>query len=427
MLLRCLKWLVKPFKITLIIGFISALLLIVVLHFINITPLIAPIEKLATVSFASPVHIMQVRASLWPQPHFTLGDVAIGGTLKVTSMQLMPDVKSLFENVKLVKIMQIQGVTIDHNNLEASLIMIKQLKRAPSLKIAQLNVSDLRFKANDLVLGPFDGNLAFSTAGELTSLDLHSINSNSLDSNSLDLNRVDGALIVKIKPLGSDYAVSLTGNHWPFALKPSIIFDTLNASASLHQNQLTFNQIEGTIFGGNISAKAELNWSDGWHATGKFKLISANTPQLLTAFAGKTNAIEKASVEGKLSMVGDFISQSNKALLLANAPSIFANITLKNGKINGVDLAKAVLNQSASLAGGATEFDTLSANLQVKNGQYHYKQIVLNTKQFRANGDVSIDQNQSLTGTVNANLAAQSRRLQASFGLSGTINQVKRQ
>ena len=100
---------------------------------------------------------------------------------------------------------------------------------------------------------------------------------------------------------------------------------------------------------------------------------------------------------------------------------------LKNGKINGVDLAKAVLNQSASLAGEATEFDTLSANLQVKNGQYHYKQILLNAKQFHANGDVNIDQNQLLTGRVRANLAAQSRRMQANFILGGTINQVKRQ
>ncbi len=412
MRLRCLKWLVKPLKITLTIGFISALLLIAALHFVNISPLIVPIEKLATVSFGSPVHITQVRASLWPQPQFTLGNVAIGDALKVPSIQVMPDVGTLFDDVKRVKSAQIQGVTIDRNNLEASLNLIKQLKRAPTLQIAQLNMSNLRFKANDLVLGPFDGNLVLSAAGALTSLDLHSI---------------DSALIVQINPLGDDYAVTLTGNHWLLPFKPNIVFETLKVGASLHQNQLTFNQIEGAIFGGNISATAVLVWSDGWRASGKFKLTSANTPQLLTAFASKINVKEKANVEGKLSMAGDFSSQSIEALKLADATSIFANIMLKNGNINGVDLAKAVLNQSASLAGEATEFDTLSANLQVKNGNYHYKQILLNAKQFHANGDVNIDQNQLLTGRVSAYLAAQSRRLQANFILGGTINQVKRQ
>ncbi len=410
--LRCLKWLVKPLKITLTISFISALLLIAALHFVNISPLIAPIEKLATVSFGSPVHITQVRASLWPQPQFTLGNVAIGDALKVTSIQLVPDVGTLFDDVKRIKSAQIQGVTIDRNNLEASLNLIKQLERAPTLQIAQLNVINLRFKANDLVIGPFDGNLVLSASGALTSLDIHSI---------------DNALIVQINSLGDDYAVTITGNHWPLPFKPNIVIETLKVGASLHQNQLTFSQIEGAIFGGNISATAALDWSEGWHATGKFKLASTNTPQLLTAFASKTNVKEKASVEGKLSMEGDFSSQPIEALKLADATRIFANIMLKNGKINGVDLAKAVLNQSASLAGEATEFDTLSANLQVKNGYYHYKQILLNAKQFHANGDVNIDQKQLLTGRVNLNLAAQSRRLQANFILGGTINQIKRQ
>ncbi|MBC7756765.1 MAG: hypothetical protein H7Z20_09060 [Bdellovibrio sp.] len=423
LLLNCVKRLVKLLKITLTIGFISALLLIAVLHFINISPLIAPIEKLATVSLGNPVHIEQVRASLWPQPHFTLVNVAIGEALKVTSLQIVPDATTLFADVKHVKSLKIQGFTIDHNNLEPSLNMIKQLSNTPTLKIAQLNISDLSFKANDLVLGPFGGNLALSAAGELA---------------SLDLQRVDSTLIVQIKPLGTDYAVTLTGNHWPLPLKPQMVFDTLKANAIIHQHQMTVSQIEGAIFGGNISAQAVLDWSTSWRTTGKFKLTSANAPQLLTAFASKTgvngktsaedkaNIDKKASVEGKLSMTGDFASQSIEALNLADASSIFANIALKNGKINGVDLAKAVLNQSASLAGEATEFDTLSASLQVKNGQYQYKQIVLITKQFHAIGYLNIAQNQSLTGKVNANLAAQSRRLQANFDLSGTINHVKR-
>ena len=327
-------------------------------------------------------------------------------------MQVVPDASTLFKDIKRVKSLQIQGVTIDHNNLEYSINMIRQLESTPTLKIAQLNLSDISFKANDLVLGPFDGNLALSAAGELTSLDLHSI---------------DEALIAQIKPLGSEYVVTLTGNHWPLPLNPKIVFDTLKASASIHQNKMTFSQIDGAIFGGNISAKAVLDWSNGWRTTGKFKLTSANAPQLLTAFASKIGVIEKASVEGKLSMAGDFASQSIEALKLADAPSISANIALKNGKINGIDLAQALLSQSASLAGEATEFDSLSANLQVKNGQCHYQQVVLISKQLRANGNINIDKNQLLTGIVNANLTAQSRRLQAGFGLGGTINQVKRQ
>ena len=425
-LLSCVKWLVKLVKTTLVIGVLLALLLIGLLHFVNISPLIAPIEKWTADNLGSPVHIVQVRASLWPQPHLVLGNVTIGdlnsgNTLEATSMQVIPDALSLFGDVKRVKSLQIQGLVIEQSNIQQSLQLIQQIGKAPSLKIEQLNVSDLRFKVNDLVLVPFDGKLALNAAGELNSLDLHSI---------------DGTLKALIKrsfanrPVANlpdaiqdkNYAIALTGTKWPLPLNPNIVFDELKANAVIHQNQMNFSQIEGAMFGGNISAKAVLNWANGWHTTASFTLTNANVPQLLKAFASK------ASIDGKVRITGDFASQSAEALKLINTPTISASIALNNGKINGVDLAHAVMfNQNTSLLGDATAFEQLTANLQVKDGQYHYKKILLNTKQFHANGNVDIGQNQAISGRINATVNAQSRRLQADFNLGGTIDNVKRQ
>ena len=411
--LNSTKWFVKLVKTTLIVGFILALLLIGALHFINISPLIAPIEKLATEGFGKPVTIKEVRASLWPQPHFVLSDISIGATLKATSMQVMPDTGTLFEDFKRVKSLAIEGLVLDQSNVEESLALIHNIGKAQSLKVEQLNLSNLRFKVKDLVLGPFDGNLVLNEAGKL---------------NSVNLYGVDQSLSVQIKPQAMDYAITLTGTNWPLPLNPKIVFDELKANANIHQNQMTFSQINGAMFGGNISAKAVLDWTSGWHTTGNFTLTNANAPQLLKAFASKASVDGKASIEGKVSVTGDFSSQSTEVLKLTDAPTIMANIALKNGKINGVDLAHAVMfNQNASLAGEATTFDKLTANLQVKDGQYHYKQIMLGTKQFHANGNVDIAQNQAVSGRVNAALVAQSRRLQASFGLAGTVSDVKRQ
>ena len=420
--LNCLKWLAKLFKTTLIVGVLLALLLIGVLHFVNISPLIAPIEKLAANSLGSPVHIQQVRASLWPQPHLVLREVAVGDVLKATSVQVIPEYTALFDDVKRVKSLQIQGLVIEPSNGHAALQLIQQLGKTPSLKVEQLKLSDLSFKLKDLVLGPFDGNLALNKAGALNSVDLTSSDLTGSDLNSTGLNANAHALTAKIKPQGEDYAITLTGVNWPLPLNPKIVFNELQANANIHQNQMTFSQIDGAMFGGNIHAKAVLDWSSDWRTTGNFTLTNANAPQLLQAFASKAN------VEGKVNIIGDFASQSAEALKLADAPTITANIALKNGKINGVDLAHAVMfNQSASLAGEATAFDTLNANLLIKNGQYSYKQITLDTKQFHARGNVEIAQNQALFGNVTAALTAQSRRLQASFGLAGTLSNVKRQ
>jgi AsmA-like C-terminal region len=401
------KLLTKLVKTTLVYGFLLALLLIGIMHFINISPLIAPIEKLAADSFGMPVHIEQVRASLWPQPQLVLGSVTIGDTLKATSVQVIPDSLTLFDDVKRVQSLTIEGLVIEQSNVEESLQAIQHIGKSPSLKVEQINVADLSLKFEDLVLGPFDGKLALNEAHELNYVDLHS---------------VDNTLTAQIKPQGADYAVTLTGTKWAFPFNPNIVFDELKANAIIHQNLMTFSQIDGAIFGGNINAKAVLDWTSDWHATGSFALTNANAPQLLKAFASK------ASIDGKANLTGDFASQSTEALKLTNTPTITANIELKNGKINGVDLEQAVMaHQNTSLAGRATDFDKLSANLHVKDGQYYYKQIALDTAQFHANGNVEIAQNQAISGRVNAAINAQSRRLQANFGLGGTLDNVKRQ
>ena len=410
--LNSVKWIAKLVKTTLIVGFILALLLTGILHLININPLIASVEKLATDSLGKHVHIGQMRASLWPQPHLVLSDISIGGinsdnALKATSIQVIPDTGTLFEDIKRVKSLAIAGLVIDESNAVESLMLIHHIGKAQSLKVEQLNLSDLRFKVKDLVLGPFDGSLVLNKASELNDVNLHG---------------VDHALSAQIKPQGVAYAITLTGSNWPLPLNPNIVFDELQANASINQNQMTFSQISGAMFGGNISAKAVLDWSSGWHTTGNFTLTNANAQQLLKAFTNK------ASVDGEVNITGDFASASTKASNLADKPAITANIALKNGKINGVDLAHAVMfNQNASLAGEATAFDKLTSSLQVKDGQYHYKQIALDTKQFHANGNVDIAQNQVITGRINAALVAQSRRLQASFELAGTLSDVKRQ
>ena len=406
-LFKGVKWMAKLVRTTLVVGFILALLLIGILHFVNISPLIAPIEKLASESLGKPVHIKQVRASLWPQPHLVLGEVAFGDTLKAASLQVVPDAATLFDAVKRVKSLTISGLTIEQSHAQDALQLIQILAKAPSIKVEQLSVSDLSFKLKDLMLGPFDGKMTLTAANALNIVNLHS---------------ADNALTAQIKPQGEDYAVTLTGNYWPLLLNPNIVFDELKANARIHQNQMIFSQIDGAIFGGKLSAKAVLDWSGDWHATGNFTLTNANSAQLLKAFASK------ASVDGKVNVSGDFASQSAEALKLTNTPTISASIALKNGKINGVDLAHAVMfNQNASLAGEATAFDKLTANLQAKDGQYHYKQILLNTKQFHANGNLDIGQNQAISGKVNAVVNAQSRRLQADFNLGGTIDHVKRQ
>ena len=134
-----------------------------------------------------------------------------------------------------------------------------------------------------------------------------------------------------------------------------------------------------------------------------------------------------ASIDGKLNLAGKFVCKSATAAGLTEASDITANFDMSYGSFNDIELTRAVLSrESQSLAGDSTHFDTLTGNVQIKNGLYQYRKLMLESPQFHARGQVDVMPNQDVSGKISANLAAQSRRLYANFSLTGKINDVRR-
>ena len=403
------KWASVVRKMLLIYLPPAILLVLVLLHFINISPLIAPIEKLASESLGSPVVIEQVRASLWPRPHLVLKNITIGADLaqKIEAINIAPVRLGLSEGVKTIKSIDIEGLKIEQENFGLALKWLASLSKAQHFTVEQITLHKIVLKIKDLELLPLDGKVLLTESRELKTIDLITD---------------DETLAMQLTPQGSGFDIALNGTNWALPMNTKVMFSELKAKGSVKQNSILFDQIEGTIYGGSITGKAALDWSNQWSLAGNFNLSNANLTEILKAFASS------ASIDGKFKLTGIFSSQSKLAATLTDTPEITANFTAQNGKINGVELDRAVLSKgSQSLAGDSTRFDKLTGSVKIKNGSYQYRQLVLKSDQFYADGNVDIQPNQDISGRVSADLAAQSRRLQASFNLAGKVNNVKRQ
>ena len=312
---------------------------------------------------------------------------------------------ALFDEVKLVKSLEFEGLKITQDNFGQPQQWVNNLGRAKHLKIEQLNLKKIVVQIRDLEIGTFDGKVELAESRELKSYHLTS-----------------DTLSAQITPQGSSFDVALTGTSWPLPMNPKLVFDEFKANGTLTQSQINFSQIDGKIYGGNINAKAAVDWSSEWSVAGNFELSNATISRLLSAFTSG------ASIDGKLELKGLFSSRSAQAAQLVDAPEMTVNFELSKGKINDIDLARAVLFKgNQPLAGGATQFDKLTGNLQLKNGHYQYGQLVLEAEQFHAKGNLDIQPNQDISGNISANLAAQSRRLNANFNLAGKVGNVQKQ
>ena len=403
------KWASVVRKVLLIYLPPAILLVLLLLHFINISPLVAPIEKLASESLGSPVVIEQVRASLWPRPHLVLKNITIGvdSAQKIEAINIAPVRLGLSEGVKTIKSIDIEGLKIEQENFGLALKWMAGLSKAQDFTVEQVTLHKIVLKIKDLELLPLDGEVMLTESRELKTIDLITD---------------DETLAMQITPQGSGFDIALNGTNWALPMNQKLMFSELKATGNIKQNSILFDQIEGMIYGGSITGKAALDWSNQWSLAGNFNLSNANLSEILKASSSS------ASIDGKFKLTGIFSSQSKLAATLTDAPEITANFTVQNGKINGVELDRAVLSKnSQSLAGDSTRFDKLTGRVKIKNGSYHYKQLVLKSDQFYAEGNVDIQPNQDISGRVSADLAAQSRRLQDSFNLAGNVSNVKRQ
>jgi hypothetical protein len=311
----------------------------------------------------------------------------------------------MLEEVKLVKSLEFEGLTITQDNFGQPQPWLNNLGKAKNLKIAQINLKKIVLQIRDLEIGTFDGKVELTETRELKSYHLTS-----------------DTLSAHITSQGSSFDVALTGTSWPLPMNPKVVFDEFKAKGKLDQTQINFSEIVGNIYGGNIKAKAAVDWSSEWSAAGNFDLSNATLPRLLSAFGSS------ASIDGKLELAGLFSTRSAQAAHLVDDPEVVASFEVRDGKINGVDLTRPVLfRNQLSLAGDPTQFDTLTGNVELKSGALQYRQLALDTAQFHARGNLNIQPNQDISGKVSADLAAQSRRLQAKFDLTGKVGAVQQQ
>ena len=405
------NWNPKLIKPLLIATSAAAVLILVLIHFVNLSMLIKPVEELATNSIGEPVKVQEVHASLFPVPHLILNNIVIGkdADIKISTASMRPDISTLFGETKVLKSLEVTDLTLRPTDLGRQAQWINTTAKSDKLKIEHIALKHITFNIPGLELEPFDGKLTRTPSGELSNVELVNAGSN---------------ITLLLTPQNGSCAVTFTASAWQPPLFKHLELDEVTATGIVSQNQADFSQIEAKAYGGIIRAQGVVNWVEHVNASGNFVLSKITLPRLLSAYGSN------ASIDGKLNASAAFASKVDQVSALVEDAEVNSSFEVLNGKINGVALSQAVMAGPASKPApeaNFTRFDTLTGNLLFRNGQYKYKQFELKTEQFHAYGSLDIESNQIISGKVSAALTSKSLRRQASFNLSGKVPDVKLQ
>jgi len=401
----------KSLKPLLIFAPVAVIVMVGLLHVVNLTILIDPVEKLATESIGEPVNVQEVHASLFPQPRLILTGVTVGGTedVRIGAVNIVSDVSMLFKDAKVLKLLEISTVTLAPADFGRQAQWVNAVAKSDKLKVEHITLKKISFRFSALELEPFDGKVELAPSGELSNVELVNAGRN---------------LTLMLTPQNGSCVVTVTASNWQLPLLTQLEFDELTAKGVISQSQASFNQIEAKAFGGTIKAQGAIDWAGDLSASGNFELNKIRLPRLLAAFSSKV------SMDGSLNATGSFASRAGQAVDLVDAGEVNANFEVAGGKLNGLALSHAVMAGPASKPVQGTDFtrfDTLTGNLQFKGGQYHYRQLELRTEQLRARGQIDIEPSHIVSGKLSAEVISGSRRRQAGFNVSGEVADVKLQ
>lgn len=401
---RPARWLLPLARVFFVYTPLVLLVLLGLIHFVNLGMLAGPVEKIASAAIGEPVTVRNLRLSLFPQAHLVLSDITIGADkdIEIRSVQVSPELSTLFDEEKNLKSIEIIELTVDAASLGRQLQWLESLADKDDLKIGQIYLKGLTLGVPGLGAMVFDGNVERSAAGVFSRLELSGVEQN---------------LTLELLPQDGNYRVNLQAGNWQTPLVNGLRFDSFNAVGISDGNQVRFSSMKGELYGGSFKATGVLAWSAQPVASGNFALEQVRLPAVLSAMKSS------AAVEGMLNATVTFTSQADEGRGLAEATEIDASFQVRDGRFNGIDLANHMVSGSGS--GNATRFDRLSGKLQLRQGVYQYRQLVLEAPQLKARGNLDVQPNQDVSGSISAELAIPSRRIKSNLAVEGKIGSVR--
>ncbi|MBI2311326.1 MAG: hypothetical protein HYU77_02345 [Betaproteobacteria bacterium] len=395
--MKALKWLA--------VAFVILLALAVALPFlIPLGTYIPVIEKQASGKLKEPVKVGTLRSAFFPVSQLTIGNIAVGRgpDIQVKSVSVVPDLASLFGAVKVLRVIELDGVTVTQDALAKIPVWTKGDGSPAAVAVRRITFSDVTLKLKQGPLGPFEGEVRLAAAGGLEQARLQT---------------TDGKAKLTAQPEKQDrYAVQLNARNWKLPAGPALVFDELNASGHATANDLVLLKIAAKLYGGSADGNASLNWQKNYRLKGDLTTKQVELEKLVSLFN------PEVKVSGKLNSKSAFSSRAANAGQLADAMRLETDFDVKDGVFYGVDIAEAAKSVvKGGTKGGQTKFDNFTGHMLMERGAFRFTNLDISSGVLAATGNVDISPKKELNGKISAEVKAGVSLATVPLNVSGTV------
>lgn len=390
---------------------ISAFLLGLVLSLALILPFFIPvnrylpqIQEIASDKLGEQVAIAELRFALLPFPSVTLAGITLGkaSETKIGAVTVRPDLWSLLSKVKVLRVVEIDGVTVNRTLIDKITALAKRPSDGPqTVQVKRIKLSAIQLDMDALKWGPLRADIA---------LDDHGLA-------AIDAGSEDKRFNLTLIPDKAGQTLNIQAKNWNLPLKPALKFDALSAKGLLKQHELNLPEINASLYGGTLKAKLNANWKQGWKVKGEAQTAQVELKEIVALLTSAT------SLSGKLNANGGYTMNAKEAGQLADNLRGNFKFDVQRGVLYGLDLERAVKSLATQgTRGGQTRFDELSGTLAIAGKHYQLNQIKVASGILSADGNVDIAASKRLAGRVNVAMKGTASLIEVPLDVSGTVS-----
>lgn len=395
-----MKWVKRLLSVTALL-----VVLAFVLPFLIPLDFLAPhVEKLLSDKIQEPVSIQSLRLSILPIPGVTATGISIGKLRDVhaDSVRLAIAPFSLLKPVKVVNSLTIESLNLDQEALgrlpgwfQANAGPKQAVVRRVVLENARLNLKSVRLEGlrADIDLGD-EGSFRHA-----------------------QIEIKDKSMKLGVTPSGKGFLLDFQARNWKPPVGPALEFGSLNATGLVNGDSLNIRELSGTLYGGSLQGKAQLDWRENWRLQGKLQSREVGVRQLVSVLSPET------SVSGKLDADAQFSMRAKEAGHLFDTPSAEVEFKIKQGVLHNFDLMGAVKSMSQEgTRGGQTSFDEFSGHLQMAGKAYKFRKLKIGSGLLRADGNLDITPGKELAGRMHVEVKGTVSLISMPLQISGSLS-----
>lgn len=396
----------KNWKMASIAVGVAAVILMGLPFLIPMDHYIARVEQIASEKLGAPVAIGDIQIGFLPSPRLNISDIRVGenADLRAETVSVVPAIRSLFSDVKVISTIQIRKPLIQQSALEyLTALTAAEDESSPSrVEIRHVELREAQLEWPELRLPLLDADVALGENNAPESVKL----------------KTDGdVLAIEFTPEGERQLIKVDAETWKLPLGPPFLLNQLRMEMTLADGRLELTRLHAKLYGGELNMQALMRWGRRWQLDGELKIskLAVSKPTALIS--------QKTKVSGQLFASGNFGSSAKDAgHLLGNLKADIA-FRVDSGVLYGVDLARAAtLLLRQGQRGGETAFDELSGQLKLAGRKYQLKNLKVTSGLMLANGNVKIDADQRLDGVIDVELKRSISLAAIPLKVSGTLD-----